>query len=237
MEDSTNVSVIIIYSFAFLFVVFLFLQQKDLITPTTGYALFDTNIFNNLGSFSLTTLIILFVVLILLAVGGFFLYKKLKKKKGISLEIPKPPLAEKSISGLDKEFNVPSPNIEENEKQEPSINNDLNELFMETPEENTEKHIEVKPQEVKGEPEFDLQQLKKLVELLMKKKYTKESIIKYLRSKSYTLTQIKQAISSINEENIKNYIKDSLSQGFSKQDIIKTLLNSGWSKEDIIKYI
>lgn len=237
MEDSTNVSVIIIYSFAFLFVVFLFLQQKDLITPTTGYALFDTNIFNDLGGFSLTTLIILFVVLILLAVGGFFLYKKLKKKKEISLEVPKPPLTEKSISSLDKAFNVPSPNFQEDEKQEPSMNDDLNELFIEAPEENTEKHVEAKPQEIKEEPEFDLQQLKKLVELLMKKNYTKESIVKYLRSKNYSLAQIKQAISTINEENIKNYVQDALSQGFSKQDIIKNLLNSGWSKEDIIKYI
>src|SRR3989344_1926914 len=91
MRDDTNISVIVIYSFAFLFIVFLFLQQASIIkeqTPT-GSAVFDTilesnifssEIFNTLENIPLTTLMIIgggIVVLVL----AFIIFKRLRRKK------------------------------------------------------------------------------------------------------------------------------------------------------------
>src|SRR3990167_6524422 len=221
MEDN-NASVIITYSFVFLFIVYIFLQQGDIIPQTTGYAFFDADVLSGL---SLTTLIILLAALVILIVGGFFLYKKLKKKKEQSesnLEIPKPDIYEKSISDLSKEFNIPA-NEEKAEKS------DVKEAPEATPAEQEDKIGKVK------EKEFNLDELKQILKVLMKKSYTKESIVKYLNSKGHNLMQIKQAINSINNENLRNYVKNALSQGFSKQDVMQALLKSGWNKEDIIR--
>jgi hypothetical protein len=49
--------------------------------------------------------------------------------------------------------------------------------------------------------------------------------------------QIKNAIDSINEENINNYVELASSQGFNKQEIVSSLLKAGWKKEDILKCI
>ena len=210
------------------------MQQGNLIPQTTGYAFFDADVLSGL---SLTTLIILLAALVILIVGGFFLYKKLKKKKGqpeSSLEIPKPDIYEKSISDLSKEFNIPA-NEEKAEKSD-AADTDINKLFME--EKPEVKAVPEAPQpetkEVK-EKEFDLSELKQILKTLMQKNYTKESIVKYLSSKGYNLMQIKQATGAINRENLNNYIKNALSQGFSKQEVMQALLKSGWNKEDIIR--
>ena len=184
MEDN-NASVIITYSFVFLFIVYIFLQQGDIIPQTTGYAFFDADVLSGL---SLTTLIILLAALVILIVGGFFLYKKLKKKKEQSesnLEIPKPDIYEKSISDLSKEFNIPA-NEEKAEKSD-AADTDINKLFVEekpdvkeapeaTPAEQADKIGKVK------EKEFNLDELKQILKVLMKKSYTKESIVKNLRN-------------------------------------------------------
>jgi aryl-phospho-beta-D-glucosidase BglC (GH1 family) len=244
MRDDTNISVIIIYSFVFIFIVFLLLQQGNFIAQPTGYALFDTTIFQDLTNLSLTTLIIIVVGLILLIVGGFFIYKKIKaKKKNISGAPQVSQAPEKSITDLSKEFNLPL--AKKNEKQELSIlDEDINKLFSESaPEPEVEKPLMkevIKDKEVmenKQGPKFNLVELKQLVKSLMKKNYTKESIIKYLNNKGFTLIQIKSAINSINEDSLVNYIKDALSEGFSKQEIMKSLLSSGWDREDILKYL
>lgn len=239
MADDTNISIIIIYSFFFLFIVYLFLQQGNLITKTTGttgYALFDTTIFENLTDLSLTTLILIVVGLALLIIGGIFLYKKLKKKKEAqtNLEIPVPPQpAEKSIAELNKEFNVPQP---QPVSQENVLDQDINKLFMENAEQKPQVIEQVSEEKPREETKFNLDELKQLLKSLMKKNYTKESIVKYLNNKGFNLMQIRKAIYYINEDSIANYVRNALSQGFSKQEIIKALLNSGWNKEDILKY-
>ena len=86
MKEDTNVSVIIIYSFVFLFMVFLFLQQGDFIKQPTGYALFELDGLKNLSTSSLITLIISVIVLIIIVVGCIFVYKKIKNKKQLALE-------------------------------------------------------------------------------------------------------------------------------------------------------
>lgn len=244
MGDDTNISVIIIYSLVFIFIVFLFLQQGNIINTqgTTGYALFDTDVFTKLSDLSLTTLIIIAVVLVLIIFGGFFLYKKLKKKKELANIQPN----EKAISDLNKEFNVPSPT--KTEKQESNLlDTDLNKLFMEetpvpSPTQTQKINVETEKPEIKleeeriEEKEFNLDELKQLIKSLMKKNYTKESVVKYLNNKGYNLIQIRRAINSINEDSLGNYIENSLSQGFSKQEIINSLLKSGWNKEDILKH-
>jgi SOS response regulatory protein OraA/RecX len=73
--------------------------------------------------------------------------------------------------------------------------------------------------------------------LLINKKYSKDNILKYLNSKGYNIMQIKNAIDSINEENINNYVELASSQGFNKQEIVSSLLKAGWKKEDILKCI
>ena len=232
MGDDNNTSVIIIYSFAFLFIVFLFLQQGNFIkeAQTTGYALFDTSAFTNLQSFSLTTLIIIVVALILILIGGYFLYQKIKNKKQ-SLNAPNPPqYNEKTISNLNKEFNVRG-----SKKSESEMNNDaIRTLFMEDVNKKEQlKPKTEKPKEIK--PNFG--ELRNILKSLMKKNYTKESIVKYLTSKGYNIMQVKKALNSINQESLANYIKNSLAQGFSKQEIVKALLERGWNKEDILKRI
>lgn len=234
MGDDTNVSVIILYSFVFIFIVFLFLQQGNLIkeTGTTGYALINLDSINNLEEFSLTTLIIIITVVILLIIAGFILYKKLKRKKH-DIEGAKN-LSDKSLPELSKEFNMP-----QNKNDSSELNTDLNKLFMEeipSPEEKTQNPEMIK-EEIKEENKFNTDELKKIIKGLMKKNYTKESIVKYLNSKGYNLTQIRQAINSINENNLKSYISNALSQGFNKEDIMNALLKSGWSKEDILKHM
>jgi hypothetical protein len=233
MREDTNISVIIIYSFVFLFIVFFFLQQENIIAQKapTGSAIFDV-----LEEFSLITLIIVIVVVGLI-VGGYFIYKKIKNKKQVPLEIPKPPSSsEKSLSNLNKEFNIPSPETKAEKQEQTNFETDLNQLFNENIQEvakpKEEPKIIEKPKEIK----FDLEKLKNIINALMKKNYSKESIVKYLNSKGFTLMQIKQAINSINEDVLSNYIKNSLSQGFKKQEIIKKLLESNWTKEDISKY-
>jgi len=223
MADDNNSSVIILYSFVFLFMVFLLLQNTNFIDKPTGYATSDNLISNSL----ITVIATVFV----LGVGGFFIYKKIRKKKETNLEIPKPPIpAEKSIETLNKDFNIPpSPNQ--------NFNNDINQLFTEIPPEpeNTtpaqEKEI---PQEM---PKIEDETLKKLLKLLINKKYSKDNILKYLNSKGYNIMQIKNAIDSINEENINNYVELASSQGFNKQEIVSSLLKAGWKKEDILKCI
>jgi len=235
MRDDTNISVIIIYSFVFIFIVFLFLQQSNIITQTTGYALFDAKVFQDLNNLSLTTLIIIIVALILLIVGGFFIYKIIKDKRKARIEVPEiSQAAEKSITELNKEFNAPL--VNKNKEQEPNmLDEDINKLFMENAP-SVEKTQVTKEIIENKQTKFNLGELKQLIRSLMKKNYTKESIIKYLNNKGYNLIQIKNAISLINEDNLSNYIKNALSQGFSKQEVMKSLLDSGWNKEDIIKY-
>ncbi|MEK6907063.1 MAG: hypothetical protein AABW45_00905 [Nanoarchaeota archaeon] len=229
MADDTNVSVIIIYSFFFLFIVFLLLQQGEFIPSTTGYALLDITVFENLTNLSLTTLIIIVAGLIILIVGGIFLYKKLKKKKEANLEIPVAPQpTEKDIGDLNKEFNVP-----QTETQENVMNQDINKLFSQDQNQKiTQEVIKKRPEKEK----VDFNQLRQLIKSLMNKNYTKESIVKYLINKGYNMMLIRNAIYSINQENLSRYIKNSLSQGFSKKDVMDALLRSGWNKEDILKY-
>ena len=235
MRDDTNISVIIIYSFVFIFIVFLFLQQGNIITQPTGYALFDTDVFSALSELSLTTLIIIAIALILVILGGFFLYKIIKDKRKAKVEVPEISQAtEKSITGLNKEFNIPLAN--KNKEQELSmLDEDINKLFMENAP-GVEKTQVTKEIIENKQAKFNLGELKQLIKSLMEKNYTKESIIKYLNNKGYNLIQIKNAISLINNDNLFNYIKNALSQGFSKQEVMKSLLDSGWNREDIIKY-
>lgn len=230
MEDNTNVSVIIIYSFVFLFFVFLFLQEGQIIVnEPTGHLLFDT-----LDGSSSLTIIILIISLILIAGFGFFVYKKIKSKKNIVLEVPKPPQlnsSEKSISDLDKDFNIPA--LEKSQEAQDAGNEDeeINKLFSDSqPKEVQQDKIEIK------ENKINLDELRKLVRILIKKNYNKNEIVKYLTSKKYNISQIRESVNIINEENISVYIKNSLSQGFSKKDIINALIKSGWNKEDIVKH-
>lgn len=246
MADDMNVSVIVIYSLVFIFIVFLFLQQGDFIAPTTGYVLFTTDSLKGLGELSLTTLIVLFVIVIALVVGGFFIYKKLKNKQKAISEIPIPPKpAEKSIASLGKEFNLPlnQGNIQKNEKGANVLDEDINKLFtllgLEQNNLGTQKTSEnIFSQTNKTEePGFDLEELENLIRSLFEKKYTKESILKYLTTKGFKLAQIRKAVDLINEKNLRNYIKFTLSNGFAKQEIIRALLSNGWDKESILKYL
>ena len=235
MKDDSNISVIIIYSFAFLFIVFLFLQEGKIINqPSTGYALFSLD---NLGDSSLIAIIIITIILIVIAGTGFFVYKKLKSKKSL-LEIPKPPQpAEKSLTDLSKEFNLPE-SIPEPKKQEINMDGDLSQLFAESKSPVIQKHpAQEIPKEDLKEKEANLDELKKLISSLMKKNYTKESIINYLNKKGFKLVYIKKAIDMINEDNLSNYVQNALSQGFSRDEIAKSLLEHGWNKEEIAKYI
>jgi len=235
MADDTKISVIIIYSFIFLFFVFIFLQNGDIVR-TTGYATSEDS-----GSFS--SIIIVAVVIVVLGAAGFFIYKRIKKKKETPLEIPKPPIpTEKSIETLNKDFNIPSTsNI-------PAMDNDINKLFSENvPTPNIpESQINIQNQnipmpsipeadEINEKPKID-ERLKKIIKVMIERKYNKESMMKYLKNKNYTLVQIKKAIDSINKDNISDYVELSLSQGFSKQQIINSLIKSGWKKEDILEY-
>jgi len=255
MRDDTNISVIVIYSFAFLFIVFLFLQQASIIKEPTGGAVFDTildsdtfntifssDIFNTLENIPLTTLMIAGGGIIVLIVG-FIIFKKLKKKKNAETQAPQqvqqpqPQLYEKSISDLSKEFNVKG--------EEGELNRDFDKLFSQSPEPgivNPPPMMELKEEKGIGEEELkkeesNLDQLKQVLRDLIKKNYTKESIVKYLTKKGYTLMQIRKAIDSINGDSLSSYIKNTLSQGFSKKEIVNALLKAGWSKEDIIKYM
>ena len=91
---------------------------------------------------------------------------------------------------------------------------------------------EQKPEIKIGKPE---NKLKALMLDLLNKRYTRESIIKYLKKKGYKLTQIAQTIREINNDNLSRYIKQAVSLGYKKDQISKQLLNKGWDQEDIEK--
>ncbi|MEK6835767.1 MAG: LPXTG cell wall anchor domain-containing protein [Nanoarchaeota archaeon] len=221
MAQELNTSLVVLYSIIFLFIVFLVIGQPRTTTLVTLPLIGDTE------NISLTTTIIIAVGVLVIAAGIFLLYKKFIKKK--QLEVPKPenlPELTSQLSSLELSNKETSELTEE----------DINKLFVEGEQPKEELTLpEKKEKQViqQKEKQTNYKELRALILNLLNKNYTHDSIINYLKTKGYNLTQIKKVIDGINQSNLSRYIGQCISLRVSKDEIIKNLLSRGWSLEEI----
>ncbi len=237
MENGKGVStnLLIFLCFIFLFIMFI------LIKPTTT-GLITLPIIGETSDLSNPALIGAIVLLLVIWIAAIVLYRKLKNKTKLQkieiTEVPDP------ISSIE----IPTP--QEIQRKEGLTEEELKRLFQEIA-----PHIESIQQPGSSKKEFEilekglkkpelptpeeakhnLNELRKLLIVLLRKNYKKDIIVKYLQKKSWRLNEISQVINEINERSLRNYIKDALSLGYKKEQFIKLLLNKGWTIEDINK--
>jgi len=248
-----NLSFLVITSFIFLFFVFVLIKPDS-----SGYAV--SEVVGGLGiseEYSIITLVLAFVTLLVFLGIIFFVYKKLiskKHKKGI----PMPPVAEKKdvLEGLDKgkdlfgtegldkkdALNIPNkePSLEKNllekdsSKKEEGVHEENEEpKSIKSTEVPKEKPIEKNDQKILT----NLNQLKSGIFLLLQQRHTKQDILKILEAKGWSVEQVIKAIDEINLDNLKAYVKKSLSLGFDKERISEYLRRNGWDESTISKAV
>src|SRR3989344_8531 len=249
MESKKEIStdIIIFTSLIFLFFVFLIIQP----TVNTGYITLP--LIGDTNELSDPTLIGGIALLVVVWIVVVILYVKLKKKKQLQ-RLPGLPESEfENIEGanvkeeqkgalteyeLKQLFKEIAPSIGSTQQMPPMPRPggiDIKDLQLPSPPKTQVQETrlpEQKPEIKIGKPE---NKLKALMLDLLNKRYTRESIIKYLKKKGYKLTQIAQTIREINNDNLSRYIKQAVSLGYKKDQISKQLLNKGWDQEDIEK--
>ena len=237
MKEESNTSLLVFYSLAFLFIVFILVG-----TPKTT-SLVTLPIVGDTGEISLTTTIGIAIIVLVIAGVIFLIARKAKNKKQV--EAPKtenlPQLTPQlNTIELAKELPIEMPKLG---KLDTLTEEDLDKLFT------AARQPEMPPAPVKKEPEeehvlqtqvekqVNYKELKSLIINLLNKNYTHDSILKYLKNKGYSLFQIKRAVDIINEENLSNYIKQCYALGIEREMIIKNLLNHGWNDIEIRKQL
>ncbi|MEK6932362.1 MAG: hypothetical protein AABW56_01045 [Nanoarchaeota archaeon] len=239
-KGDINTNSLVIVSLIFILVAFLTINPFDMTGLITLPIIGDTSEIPNATLMGgIVLLIIIWIIIMIIA-------KKVKKKSQLEkipvlTEVPSPVSninfknpQELKKDGLTEEelkqlFNDISPRVEL--AQRPIVNkNELDELekqitnnlgFKKLPEINKEPHKK------------DLNELKKLMLALLKKNYTKESVIKYLKKKGWSLSEISQVNKEINMINLRNYVKEAISLGHKKPRIVKELQNKDWTIEEI----
>ena len=214
---------LVLVSSVFLFLIFLVIQPGN---PT---GLVSLPVIGEIGDLSSPGVIIAIVVLVAIWVAVLFLYIQLKKKKQLE-NLPNLP-----------EMNQNNPVPMKQEQGNKLSEEELNQLFKEVnPPNEVIQKSELKKFEInqvtKETTKQDLTELKKLMLSLLNKNYKKESIILYLQKKGWKTFQIAQTLREINQENLRNYFKEAMSFGYSKEKIKKQLLAKGWTLEDISKF-
>ncbi len=248
MEKEVDTNYLIFISVFFIILIFLIMQ------PVGNTGLITLPLVGDLNEISNVNLIGAIVFLVVIWIVVIVLYIKLKKKKQLE-KLPKLPeiaqtmnnitnepsnknsLSEEELKQLFKEI---APTIEplQSIKQEvkTEINPELKLSLPPLPKPNNiqEKKIVNKSDVIENKTK-DIEELKKLILNLFNKNYTKQSIVKYLKKKGWSLIQMAQAIKEINEKNLNNYIKEAVSLGYKKEQLYRPLLSKRWNNEDINK--
>jgi len=232
-EGGDNSSLVVIGSFIFLFLVFVFLNQPK----PTGYVPF----IGDTGEISVISLVIVVIILVVILAAAFIIYKKIKQKKLTGKEPPIPKGKKgkanipKPLADLDKEVTKDSGK----RKDEKELSEDEIENLFKEPIKVEKKQVEAKVEKPKEEkkPEINLTELKNTILGLMNQNFTKDQIVSYLKGKGLDLENIVKVINQINSENLQRYINATLKMGFTKEQIISALKSRGWPLQEIQKFI
>ena len=240
-KGDINTNSLVIGSLLFVLIIFLAINPFDVTGLITLPIIGDTDEIPNatlMGGIIL--LIIIWIIIMIIA-------KKMKKKSHLEkiptlTEVPGPVSnlnfknpQEFKKDGLTEEelkqlFNEIYPRADL--AQKPVV---VNKKELEELEKQITGNVEIKKlTELKKEQgKKDLNELKKLILALLKKNYTKESVIKYLKGKGWSLSEIFQVTKEINMINLRNYVKEAISLGYKKPRIVKELQSKGWTIEEI----
>src|SRR3989344_1649629 len=242
-EDNTKSLVILLMLLLF----FAFLVAKPFSPTPTAYLTLP--LIGDTSELSDPTLIGGIAILVAIWIIVLILYRKLKKKSrndklsGLP-EVPQP------IS------NIETPTPQEIQKKEGLTEEELKQLFREIAPKIEPVHIEpvketkplinekelemfeqrqkqAKPAEKLTGKERDITGLKKLMGDLLKKNYTKVSILRYLQKKDWRLSEIAQAVREINETNLFGYIRQAISLGYKREQFQRLLMSKGWTNDEI----
>lgn len=245
MKEESNTSLLVFYSLAFLFIVFILVGTPKTTSLTTS--LVTLPIVGDTAEISLTTTIGIAVTVLVIAGAIFLITRKRKDKK--QAEVPKTENLPQLTPQLNTIEPAKEPKVELSKlgKLDTLTEEDLDKLFT------AARQPEMPPAPIKKEPEEEIvlqtqvekqverqvnyKELKSLIINLLNKNYTHDSILKYLKNKGYSLFQIRRAVDIINEENLANYVKQCYALGIEREMIIKNLLNHGWSDNEIRKQL
>lgn len=182
-------------------------------------------------------LIILGTVSILL-IGLIVVFMvKMKHKKSNLATMPVVPKADKDIQlpGSKLEVKPLAENkLTENEietlfkEQEPSfsVKNGMPSPIEKTQPVQPDRHLQTAVEPEKAM--VNLAQLKYMITSMLKERKSGQEINDFLISQGYTAQQIEKATDEINVDNLRDYIKKSLSQGISKAQVFESLKSKNW---------
>ncbi len=217
-ESSTNL--LIFLSIVFLFIIFVVVQ------PTrTGY--FSLPLVGDTSTLSNPTLIGAVVILLFIWAGVFLLYVKIKKKKQLQ-NLPDLPNSDLIIPEQTQTSQLKQGLSEDELKK---LFNDISPIMKEEVKENKPEKVQEKV--IPQKKESNINDLRNLMTNLLSKNYSKESILKYLQKKGYSLNEISVVTNDVNKIRLREYVQKAKSLGYKKDKIIAQLKNKGWSLEDI----